>query len=267
VKLSGVKHIKAPLPKFLSLREVKIWSGVDLVGTSIERITELLDRRDAKGEGAKPIKHRHSSRCLSVMARSSHQRIVIGYHGCDRAVAARVLAGRVQLNLSRNAYDWLGEGIYFWEHGPERAREWAIEQAKLSGTKIKEPSVLGATINLGECLDFLDTANTRLLRQWYKEFRQTAREKRSPMPENCDAPGSRRGDKVLRFLDRAVIDFTVSHVAEAEGIVYQTVRGVFLEGELAFPGSKIAHKSHIQIAVRDPECILGVFCLDTVNPA
>ena len=198
------------------------------------------------------------------MATSAYQRIVTGYHGCDAAVAARVLAGAARLNLSRNAYDWLGEGIYFWEHGPQRAREWAIEQANLSGAKIKEPSVVGARINLGECLDLLDTANTRILGEWYSEFRQAARQKRSRMPENRDAPGSRRGDKVLRFLDRAVIDFTVSRVAEAEGIIYQTVRGVFLEGEAAFPGSKIARKSHIQIAVRDPACILGFFQPDPV---
>jgi hypothetical protein len=193
------------------------------------------------------------------MATSTHQRIVTGFHGCDAAVAARVLAGTARLNLSTNAYDWLGEGIYFWEHGPERAREWAIEQANLSGARINEPSVLGARIKLGECLDLLDTANTRILGEWYSQFRRIARQKRSRMPENRDAPGTRRGDKVLRFLDRAVIDFTVSRVAEAAGITYQTVRGVFLEGEAAFPGSKIALKSHIQIAVRDPACILGFF--------
>jgi hypothetical protein len=89
------------------------------------------------------------------MATSTYQRIVTGYHGCDATVAAKVLAGTARLNLSTNAYDWLGEGIYFWEHGPQRAREWAIEQAKLSGAKIKEPSVLGARINLGECVDQL----------------------------------------------------------------------------------------------------------------
>ena len=200
------------------------------------------------------------------MATRTYRRIVFGYHGCDAALAARVFAGRARLNLSTNAYDWLGEGIYFWEHGPQRAREWAIEQANLSGTKIKEPSVLGAKINLGECLDLLDTAYTRMLSKWYNEFRQTARQKRSTMPENRDAPGTRRGDKVLRFLDRAVIDFTVRHVAEAEGIIYQTVRGIFVEGEAAFPGSKIARKSHIQIAVRDPVCILGFFRPDQIAP-
>ena len=200
------------------------------------------------------------------MAIGTYQRIVTGYHGCDAALAAKVLAGTARLKLSTNAYDWLGEGIYFWEHGPQRALEWAIEQGNRSGAKIKEPSVLGARINLGECLDLLDTANTGILGKWYKEFRQTARDNASPIPENQDAPGSRRGDKVLRFLDRAVIDFTVSHVAEVEVIIYQTVRGVFLEGEAAFPGSKIARKSHIQIAVREPACIVGFFRPDNAPP-
>ena len=57
---------------------------------------------------------------------------------------------------------------------------------------------------------------------------------------------------------------TISSVAEAERITYQTVRGVFLEGKPAFPGSKIALKSHIQIAVKDRGCIVGFF---RPNPA
>ena len=130
---------------------------------------------------------------------------------------------------------------------------WSEDQRTLgSGRKNQSRGVSG----------LLDTANTGVLGEWYNQFRHTARQKRSRMPQNRDAPGSRRGDKVLRFLDRAVIDFTVSHVAEAERIIYQTVRGVFLEGEAAFPGSKIARKSHIQIAVRYPACILEFFRLD-----
>src|SRR5882762_6188505 len=102
----------------------------------------LTSRGNRILENHRPVK--------DYMAADTFQRIVIGYHGCDAAVAAKVLAGTARLNLSTNAYDWLGEGIYFWEHGPQRAREWAIEQAKLSGAKIKQPSVLGARINLGE---------------------------------------------------------------------------------------------------------------------
>jgi hypothetical protein len=40
---------------------------------------------------------------------------------------------------------------------------------------------------------------------------------------------------------------------------YQTIRGPFEEGPEAFAGSMLKMETHIQIAVRDPDCILGVF--------
>jgi hypothetical protein len=199
------------------------------------------------------------------MAHLTYQRTVVGYHGCDAAVAEKVLAGKVGLNLSTNAYDWLGEGVYFGEHGPQRAYEWAIEQARLGGAKVRNPSVVAAKINLGVCLDLLDTANTRLLGWWYARFRHFMRQNGIGMPKNRDAAGSRRGDKVLRFRDCAVIDYTVSRLADTERIAYQTVRGVFLEGGPAFPGSEIALKSHIQIAVRDRKCIAEFFRPDSAD--
>lgn len=192
------------------------------------------------------------------MAHETYQRIVIGYHGCD-AVVERVVAGEMQLSLSANAYDWLGEGIYFWEHGPQRAYEWAIEQAGLEAAKVRNPSALAARIDLGVCLDLLDTANTRLLGKWFARFRRFVRQKGTQLPQNRDVAGSRRGDKVLRYRDCAVIDYTLHSLAQAEGITYQTVRGVFLEGKPAFPGSKIALKAHIQVVVKDPACIVGFF--------
>ena len=39
----------------------------------------------------------------------------------------------------------------------------------------------------------------------------------------------------------------------------QTVRGVFVEGGPAYPNGGFAEKTHIQIAVRDLQCIKGVF--------
>jgi hypothetical protein len=193
------------------------------------------------------------------MSNLKYQRTVIGYHGCAAALAAAVLAGKRRLKLSANPYDWLGGGIYFWEHGPQRAYEWAVQQIRPFGLKVERPAVLGARIDLGVCLDLLDTANTRLLSRWYVEFRRFVRRKGTRMPRNRDGPGAGRGDKVLRFRDCAVIDYTVNGVAETERVKYQTVRGVFLEGKPAFPGSKIALKSHIQIAVRDPACIIKFF--------
>ena len=69
----------------------------------------------------------------------------------------------------------------------------------------------------------------------------------------------------MRFRDCAVIDYTVSRLADTERIRYQTVRGVFLEGGPAFPGSEIALKSHIQIAVRDRKCMVEFFRPDSAD--
>ena len=47
-------------------------------------------------------------------------RVVIGYHGCPSDVADRILS-EGQFLPSTKAYDWLGEGVYFWEYAPYRA--------------------------------------------------------------------------------------------------------------------------------------------------
>src|SRR4051794_26746785 len=57
-------------------------------------------------------------------------RTIIGYHGCTRAFAEDVLLGRTPIDQwqpSQNVWDWLGHGIYFWEHSPGRALRWAQE--------------------------------------------------------------------------------------------------------------------------------------------
>jgi hypothetical protein len=50
-----------------------------------------------------------------------YQRLVLAYHGCEREVCEEVLPGRTSLHKNEKDHDWLGSGIYFWEHGPERA--------------------------------------------------------------------------------------------------------------------------------------------------
>jgi len=95
------------------------------------------------------------------MAVTDHSRFVIAYHGCDEEVARKVLQGGTDLSPSRNDYDWLGAGIYFWEQGPRRAYEFALEESKRAATKIKNPAVVGAYIYLGTCLDLLDTAEAQ----------------------------------------------------------------------------------------------------------
>jgi hypothetical protein len=180
----------------------------------------------------------------------NYQRMIIGYHGCDAGVVAKVLSGEELLAPSEQDYDWLGHGIYFWEQGPQRAYDWAKEEAKRLPEKIKTPAVLGAYINLGQCFDLLDTFNTEILKASYLEFCRVLSENGKPLPQN-------KG--VIRNLDCAVINWSLDYAKSKTGRVFQSVRGVFVEGESVYPGTQIALKSHIQIAVRDPNCIIGFF--------
>lgn len=76
---------------------------------------------------------------------------IIGYHSCDKEIGLKVLNGQTQLNPSKNPWDWLADGIYFWEQNPHRALEYANEVAQgnqFNKIKIKTPFVLGAIIQL-----------------------------------------------------------------------------------------------------------------------
>ena len=66
-------------------------------------------------------------------------------------------------------------------------------------------------------------------------------------------------DMKLRKLDCAMLNWYLTMAEQKEDIQYDTVRGCFPEGGPVFTGSGISRESHIQIAVRNPDCILGVF--------
>jgi hypothetical protein len=145
---------------------------------------------------------------------------------------------------SRNPYDWLGHGIYFWEHGPGRALQWARERYGDSAATV------GAIIQLGRCFDLLDVEFTQKLLPAYRREKDDREAAGRPLLVNRGSDDDLRG----RYLDCEVINGCLRVFPE-----FLAVRGAFLEGEPAFPGGKIFRQSHVQIAVRDPSCILGVF--------
>jgi hypothetical protein len=179
-----------------------------------------------------------------------YSRLVVGYHGTDERTARHVLAGN-PLRASQNDYDWLGTGIYFWEQGPSRAYEFACEIRKLRRT-VRRPAVLGAYINLGDCLDLLDQRNTELLGAGYQVFKNEFRGIKNERRRHD-------GTKLFHRLDCAVINALVIALESTGDRRIDTVRGCFFEGPAAFPGAEIRRKSHVQIAVRNPGCVLGYF--------
>jgi hypothetical protein len=155
--------------------------------------------------------------------------LILGFHGCDREVAEDVVVGRKNLKHSINDYDWLGHGIYFWDHSPSRALDFAKQLAKRPKSKhtIKEPYVLGAVIDLGYCLDLLDYSNLKLIKLGHDILEYLDPD---DMPANKSVGGS--SDLLLRHLDCAVIEtLHASRNYHKDIQPFDSVRGVFSEGK------------------------------------
>lgn len=192
---------------------------------------------------------------------SNYQRLpsmVLGFHGCDESVGEQVLSGKV-LHLARsvNQYDWLGEGIYFWENDPLRAMEWAVaarDDPRLSKGKIKKPFVVGAVIELGHCLNMTSRVSIEEVKVAHQILVEAVAKAGTVMPKNT-------GNGFFRSLDRAVIEALHESRKTAEKSLppYDTVRAAFREGGPAFEGSGFDERSHIQIAVREKARIKGYF--------
>lgn len=191
-----------------------------------------------------------------------HPSLLLGFHACDKSVGERVLSGKSRLKTSENSYDWLGHGIYFWENSPQRAAEWG--QLQKQRGKIERPFVLGAVIALGRCFDLLEAHSLAVLHEHYDALVLTYQKAgmEAQIPRNKPLSGS--GELLLRELDCAVIEYMHNQMEERyqqDGRIrpFDSVRGAFWEGEELYPGAGFKEKTHIQICVRNPNCIKGYF--------
>jgi hypothetical protein len=186
--------------------------------------------------------------------------LILAFHGCDRNVVDEVIAGKTSLNQSTNKYDWLGHGIYFWDNSPSRALEYAMflrNNPERSRSKVKNPAVIGAVLNLGFCLDLLDYENLSFVKLGYEIPQTLNASTQNKVPENR-AIGNNR-DLLLRELDCAVLQSLHTLREESQLDAFDSVRGVFWEGDLLYPNAGFREKDHIQICVRNPNCIKGYF--------
>ncbi len=184
--------------------------------------------------------------------------IVLGYHGCDEDTAQQLLSGSPFVE-SKNRYDWLGQGSYFWEWDIVRAYEWAKER------RPKRPSVVGAVIDLGNCLDLTTRAGTLAVKRAYASYIALQRKLGEPIPSNERLRHGDGNELILRYLDKAVIDHlhqgfkAASESTQNRIREFDTVRALFPEGKPLYEEAGFLEKTHVQIAVRAPERIRGVF--------
>lgn len=186
--------------------------------------------------------------------------LVIGFHGCTKNTHEKVLTFHEELRGSDNSYDWLGNGIYFWENNLVRAWEWAKRRHG------DDAAVIGAVIDLGYCLNLTDSASEQELKNGFKMLKTLCDLTGADMPKN--RPSDKTKDNLLRDLDCAVIQqiqYGYENLNKTETEMgnsspkYDSVRGVFTEGKPPYPGSAFYSKTHIQICVCNPNCIKGYF--------
>jgi hypothetical protein len=184
--------------------------------------------------------------------------LVYGFHGLDKDIGLRILTQEQEFKRSNNRYDWLGEGIYFWENNLARAWQYAETAKNRKNSSIKTPYVLGAILELGNCLDLLNQEHLALLEKSYDLLKEWFLTEGKPLPKNT---GFNKNDFDFkkRQLDCAVIRMAHSYMQTSQGTHFDSVRAAFWEGEELYEGAGFRKQNHIQIAILNPNCIKGVF--------
>lgn len=173
---------------------------------------------------------------------------VIGFHGCRKTRGEEILTGQTRhLKKSEKKWDWLGSGIYFWEGNPERAQQWAIERYG------DEAFIVGAVIDLGRCLDLLDSAGLQQVHDAFDVLKNVYDAALTTLPKNEGK------DKGARKLDCLVLNSLHTFRADEGLPSYDSVRAMFPEGKELYDDAGFMDKNHIQLCIRNPDCIKGYF--------
>jgi len=172
--------------------------------------------------------------------------LVLAFHGCDISTYDKVLHQHERMEAKEQNYHWLGNGIYFWEHNFERAWKWAENASQRNGSGVKNPAVIGAIIDRGYCLNLLDSRYIKMVKNQYPLLAEEMKIAGLPLPINTDK---------RQHLDCAVID----RLCSEDDNKFDSVRGAFMEGEPIYKTSGFFEETHIQICVRNPNCIKGYF--------
>ncbi|WP_026432934.1 hypothetical protein [Paracidovorax oryzae] len=204
-------------------------------------------------------------------------RIVLAYHGCDITTRDGFVRGQIKPKISKNQYDWLGDGLYFFESDWGRALKLAqtshLHPSRLLTKKpIATPAVVGAVLDVDRWFDLTTQAGIGDFTKAAKAIGKASAERGTTSPENQPAfPGDQ--DLLHRGFDRAACEMvhTFRAAAHDEALIaqdthaivasapYQASRGAFEQGGVVSEGSSICADTHIQIAVRDLACIKGWF--------
>src|SRR5258706_1139243 len=175
---------------------------------------------------------------------SSRPGLILGFHGTDESVVKKVVSRTQLLEFNNNTWDWLGHGAYFWEHSPSRALEYAQAARSRKDSKIKKPAVIGAVLELGHCLDLLDYKNLSLLKLGYDVLKSGLKASAFKLLKNKPIAQCDPNELLMRDLDCAVVETVHDINRKGSQRPFDSVKGVFWEGDLLYPDAGFREKDH-----------------------
>src|SRR5690606_36609092 len=114
------------------------------------------------------------------------------------------------------------------------------------------------------CLDFTDSEFIDVLSSYYDSMKHDFQIAGIALPKNKDISQDQYKDLILRELDCAVIEYlhqSIEAEIETDNLSrlqpFDAVRGIFTEGRPAYEGAGIQRKNHIQVCIRNLNCIKG----------
>lgn len=170
--------------------------------------------------------------------------------------------------LSNELYDWLGEGVYFWQSAPLRAWLWkrCLQMPRKLRSKREDTVVLEyvADVDPAEWLDLLDVRWTAVLARTgalIPELWRTAGtlDDGSVLDEakivRLCRENARINAPVRRYLDRAAIEHVSRSLERDHGMPIKAVRSAFQHLDRLYPYAAFRYGDHVQVAIRKSEHI------------
>lgn len=181
------------------------------------------------------------------------------YHGTTKELADKILVER-RFKISRNPYDWLGAGVYFYQDAPIKALAWADRFSVKSEKRGTVPVVLEVDLDLGSVFDLFLPESHQILKEAYEltGVRGSGRGQLRPVLRNHKGERFRLFSSVPvssteflgnNYVDAMTIRRALSLIADAEGSTPKCVRQFFWEGQELYAGSYFFDHSNIQLCI------------------
>jgi hypothetical protein len=188
------------------------------------------------------------------------------YHGTTVELAKRIFDQR-KFKVSRNTYDWLGPGVYFYQDSPLKALAWAQRYAVEECAKGTAAAVIAVDIDLSSSFDIFRPENHEILVEVHRQTKANPTELQNVKQHR---PVLRREDgerfhlfnsqplghdRLMgnNFVDAKTVSRAIQIVTDKRQVAYNCARYFFWEGKELYSGSYFFDHSNLQLCILGPD--------------